>query len=294
MPGPRFAPLSAGLLLLAGTLLGCDTADKNSAAPFDSLPIKVGFKIGRPGMSDLTHNGSFDGFEPHVALKVLQESLGRSYTSLTVTTANWKDALSDGKVNHNKVDLVIADISEQESLKTDYDLAGPYLQTPLGVLLKASDSTPIGKAEDLRPLAVCVQENTTAYATLQLNGGLPPVVQPDLDACMARLNDGTAQAVLADYVVLQGIAVNSGTGTEHTYRVARDAHIGKAQQLMMVLPKGHQKACELLRKAIADYLQDTDWTTSLKQNLGLGDFTNEEIRDTFRPVTTSVGNRCSA
>ncbi|MFD7641233.1 substrate-binding periplasmic protein [Kitasatospora sp. NPDC059795] len=285
--------MSAGLLLLATTLLGCGT-DKNSAAPFDSMPIKVGFKGYRPGMSDLPRNSPFTGFEPHVALKVLQEALGRDYTSVTVTTADWQDALGDGRINHNKVDLVIADISEQDGLKGKYDLAGPYLQTPLGVMLKTTDKTVITKAEDLRPLSVCVQEKTTAYATMQLNGGTPPLTEPDLDTCKDRLNDGTVQAIVADYVVLQGIAVNSGTGTQHDYQVPRNVHIGKSQQLMMVLPKGHQKACEMLRKAISDYLQDIDWAASLKQYLHLDEFTDKEIIDIFRPVTTSVGDRCSA
>ncbi|MGW4380884.1 substrate-binding periplasmic protein [Kitasatospora sp. NPDC004531] len=292
MHAPRPVRLAACLLLLAAAAFGC--SDDSKPDPFDSDPIKVGFKDGRPGMSVLTGKGNYDGFEPHVAQKVIQELLHRDFTSLPVTTANWKEALLDGNTNHNKVDLVIADISERADLKKDFDLAGPYLQTPLGVLLKASDTREIKKAEDLRPLAVCAQERTTAYDTLVDNGGRPPVTGTDLNFCMDRLNDGSADAVLADYVVLQGIAINSGTGTSHAYRVPRNVHIGRPQYLMMMLPKGHRKACELLRQAIADYLKDTDWTTTLKQDLGLDDFTNEEIRDTFQPITTSVGDRCSA
>ncbi|MFD8598714.1 transporter substrate-binding domain-containing protein [Kitasatospora sp. NPDC059646] len=289
---PRPARLAACLLLLSAAAFGCSEDSKPD--PFDADPIKIGFKDGRPGMSVLTGKGDYVGFEPHVAQKVVQGLLHRDFTSLPVTTANWKEALLDGKTNHNKVDLVIADISEQDSLKNDFDLAGPYLQTPLGVLLKASDSREVNKAEDLRPLAVCAQEYTTAYNTLVANGGRPPVTATDLSGCIDRLDDGTADAVLADFVVLQGIAVNSGTGTSHAYRVPRNARIGRPQYLMMMLPKGHRKACELLRQAIADYLNDTDWTTTLKENLGLTDFTNEEINDTFHPVTTSVGDRCSA
>ncbi|MFD5566057.1 transporter substrate-binding domain-containing protein [Kitasatospora griseola] len=292
MHTPRPARLTACLLLLATAAFGC--SDDSEPDPFDSDPIKIGFKDGRPGMSVLTGKGTYVGFEPHVAQKVVQGLLHRDFTSLPVTTADWQEALLDGKTNHNKVDLVIADISERDDLKKDFDLAGPYLQTPLGVLLKASDTREINKAEDLRPLAVCAQEKTTAYSTLVNNGGRPPVTATDLTGCMDRLNDGTAEAVLADYVVLQGIAINSGTGTAHAYRVPRNARIGRPQYLMMMLPKGHQKACELLRQAIADYLKDTDWTTTLKEDLGLDDFTNKEINDIFQPVTTSVDDRCSA
>lgn len=292
MHAPRPVRLAAGLLLLAATALGCSSG--GDPAPFESLPVKVGFKIDRPGMSDLTGQGTYDGFEPHLTMKVLG-SRNLDYTSLTVTTANWQDALSDGKANHNKVDLVIADVSEREDLKQDFDLAGPYLQTPLGVLLKAGDTRTVAKAEDLKPLAVCVTEKTTAAATLQEIGPRVTVTEAGLKECLARVDDGTADAVLSDYLVLQGVAVNSGSGGQRAYRVARDAHIGKTQYLMMVLPKGHRKACELLRSAINDYLQDPDWMNALRQNFGFGpDFTNDELRDTFKPVTTSVGNRCSA
>jgi len=287
----RATRLAFCLLILAATAAGC--GPHNPPDPFDSNPVKIGFKDGRPGMSDLTSKGNYDGFEPHVAQKVFG-LLQRDFTSLPVTTDNWRDALLNGKTNHNKVDLVVADISERDELKHDFDMAGPYLQTWLGVLVKADNDEPIKKVEDLRSVPVCVQEKTTAYQTLQDADIKPPVTATDLKGCMDRIKDGTARAVLADYAVLQGIAVNSGTGTQHDYKVVRDTWIGRPQYLMMMLPKGHQKACELLRQAIADYLQDTDWTTTLKQDLGLDDFTNEEIRNRFQPVTNATSDDCSA
>ncbi len=292
MHTPRSVRLAAGLLLLTATAVGC--SGDGSPSPFESLPVKVGFKIDRPGMSDLTDKGVYDGFEPHLTMRVL-DSRKIDYTSLTVTTANWVDALNDGKANHNKVDLVVADISERDSLKQEFDLAGPYLQTPLGVLLKADDDRTVAKSEDLKPLRVCVSANTTASAQLQDIGPRVTVTGADLKECLARVDDGTADAVLSDYLVLQGVAVNSGSGGRRAYRVARDAHIGKTQYLMMVLPKGHQKACTVLRQAINDYLQDPDWMIALRTYFGFGpEFTDKELRDTFKPVTTASGDRCSA
>ncbi|QKW19231.1 transporter substrate-binding domain-containing protein [Kitasatospora sp. NA04385] len=284
--------LAAGLLLLGTAASGCSGGGDDP--PFDSLPVKVGFKTDRPGMSEFTDKGVYDGFEPHLTMKVLG-SRKLDYTSLTVTTANWEDALTDGKANHNKVDLVVADVSERDSLKRDYDLAGPYLQTPLGVLLKAGDTRAVAKSEDLKPLRVCVTGGTTAEAQLKDIGPRVTVTGTDLRECLARVDDDTADAVLSDYLVLQGVAANSGGGGQRAYRVARDAHIGKTQFLMMVLPKGHRKACELLRGAINDYLQDPDWMNALRTSFGFGpDFTDKELRDTFKPVTTSAGDRCSA
>ncbi|MFE1318497.1 transporter substrate-binding domain-containing protein [Kitasatospora phosalacinea] len=291
MPAPRPARLAVGLLLFATAASGCSGDEPK---PFDNLPVKVGFKTDRPGMSEFTDKGVYDGFEPHLTMKVLG-SRKIDYTSLTVTTANWEDALTDGKANHNKVDLVVADISERDSLKQDYDLAGPYLQTPLGVLLKADDTRTVATSDDLKPLRVCVSPGTTAEAQLRDIGPRVTVTGTNLKECLARVDDDTADAVLSDYLVLQGVAANSGSGGRRAYRVARDAHIGKTQFLMMVLPKGHRKACELLREAINDYLQDPDWMNALRSSFAFGpDFTDKELRDTFKPVTTSAGDRCSA
>ncbi|MFK0189669.1 transporter substrate-binding domain-containing protein [Kitasatospora sp. NPDC090308] len=291
MHSPHSVRLAAGLLLLATAASGCSD---DTSKPFEDLPVKVGFKTDRPGMSEFTDKGVYDGFEPHLTMRVLG-SRAIDYTSLTVTTANWEDALTDGSANHNKVDLVVADISERDSLKQDYDLAGPYLQTPLGVLLKAGDTRTVAKSDDLKPLRVCVSGGTTAEAQLKDIGPRVTVTGADLKECLARVDDDTADAVLSDYLVLQGVAANSGTGGRRAYRVARDAHIGKTQFLMMVLPKGHRKACELLREAINDYLQDPDWMNTLRSSFAFGpDFTDKELRDTFKPVTTSAGDRCSA
>lgn len=297
MPIPRPLRLAVVLALLAPAAAGCGGGDKPA---FSSDRINIGFKGDRPGMSEFTDKGTYDGFEPHLATMVTGTipvgSKRLSYTATPVTTANWEDALLDGQANHNKADLVIADISERDDLKKEYDLAGPYLQTPLGVLLKADDTRTVAKAEDLRALRVCVSTGTTAEAQLNEIGGLPPVHGENLTQCLARVDDGTADAVLSDYLVLKGVAANSGSNGRRAYRVARDAHIGKTQFLMMVLPKGHQKACEQLRKAINDYLQTPDWMNSLRRyfDFAPADFTDKELRDTFQPITTSAGDRCAA
>ncbi len=295
MPIPRPVRLAAGLALLATAAAGCGGDDP----AFSSNRINIGFKDHRPGMS-YSSDGVYDGFEPHLANAVVGmitvDGKPLTYTAAEVTTANWQDALGDGRTNSNKVDLVIADISERDDLKKDYDLAGPYLQTPLGVLLKADDTRTVTKAEDLKALRVCVSADTTAEAQLKEIGGLPPVLGKNTEQCLARIDDGTADAVLSDYLVLKGVAANSGSNGRRAYRVARDAHIGRTQYLMMVLPKGNQKACEQLRKAISAYLQTPDWMNSLRRyfDFAPADFTDQELHDTFQPTTTAASDRCSA
>ncbi|MFJ5924108.1 substrate-binding periplasmic protein [Kitasatospora sp. NPDC092948] len=306
MARSRFALLSVGLLLLAGTVAGCDTTGGTSAAPFDSIPIRVGFKDGRPGMSAL-NDGSWSGFEPHLAQRVLKDALGRTYTSVPLGVGTWKGALSNDKANNNTVNLVIADISEGKDSE-GYDLAGPYLLTPLGVLLKDKDQTPVKDMNDLAPLTVCAQKDTTAAHTLDESH--PQYSRAtNLDECLKQLDRGTVRVVVADFVVLRGIAHNLRYPTDPAdpaapadpqdlgrpkYRAPRDVYLGRPQQLMAVLPPLHQQACKLLGRAIADYVQDTDWLTSVRTYAGLDDFTDQEIINTFRPPTTQAKDTCAA
>ncbi|MFB6893644.1 substrate-binding periplasmic protein [Kitasatospora sp. NPDC056327] len=261
--------------------------------PFDRK-IQVGFKTAAPGLSVQAEDGIYRGFEPSLVNAVLG-SAGVKYSSAPVSATSWEDALKDGDTNRNGVDLVVADVSVTDGRKSDFDLAGPYLQTPLGALTQAAHPAVVQQQEDLIPLRVCTVAETTARSLVDEE--VKPKVSVDGKSpqdCLGHLDDGSADVFVSDYLVLRGMAVNLKSNGQSPY-VMTEGTFGKMQLLVAVLPKGHSEACEWLRVRLDTYMKSQAWVAGLRSYLGFGsDVSDDNLRQRFQPTTSSASGYCDA
>lgn len=283
------AVTAAAVLPLA--LAACSSGPERPA-PFDRT-VRVGFKTAAPGMSVQDPNGIFQGFEPRLVAKVLGDA-GVPYSSVPLSAQTWQDALPDGNTNHNGADVVVADISDTAEREQNFDLAGPYLKTPLGALTLAAHPVAVQRQEDLTPLRVCTIAKTTARALI--DNEVKPKVSVDAlfpDDCLKALNDGTADVFVSDYLVLRGMAVNVKVNGQAPYAMA-DGRFGKVQTLVAALPPGHTSACQWLRGRLDAYVKSQAWATELRSNFAFGpDVSDDNLRQDFQPLISASDNLCA-
>ncbi|MEU8580233.1 substrate-binding periplasmic protein [Streptomyces abikoensis] len=263
-------------------------------APFDGT-VQVGFKPTAPGMSEfLGTSGNFQGFEPKLVEHVLGDA-GVEYNSVLVTAESWQDALGDGNTNHNRVDLVVADISDTAGREKGFDMAGPYLKTPQGALTSAAHPAVVKRQEDLAPLRICTVANTTSRALVDKE--VKPRVRLDGHSpqdCLDDLNNGSADVFVSDYLVLRGIAMNKRENGKHPYALT-EGKFGRMQYLMAVLPKGHTQACQWLRGRLDKYIKSSTWVAEMRSNFSFGtDETDGNLRQDFQPLISTADNLCTA
>ncbi|MEE1784569.1 transporter substrate-binding domain-containing protein [Streptomyces sp. SP17BM10] len=279
-------------VVLPLVLVACSSGPVRPA-PFDGT-VRVGFKTAAPGMSVQDPNGIFRGFEPRLVAKVLGDA-GVNYSSVPLSAQTWQDALLDGNTNHNGVDVVVADISDTADREQKFDLAGPYLKTPLGALLPAAASTiKVQRQEDLSGLRVCTIARTTARALI--DNEVKPKVSVDAlvpDDCLKALDDGTADVFVSDYLVLRGMAVNVKVNGQTPYVMA-EGRFGRVQTLVAALPPGHTSACQWLRGRLDAYVKSQAWVTELRSNFNFGaDVTDDNLRQEFQPLISVSDNLCA-
>ncbi|MFF2041958.1 transporter substrate-binding domain-containing protein [Kitasatospora sp. NPDC058170] len=289
----RLRPLAVAVVLSLAPAAACSSGP-DRPAPFDRR-IQIGFKSAMPGMSDQLSNGIFRGFEPRLVERVLGDA-GVQYTSVLLAATTWEDALDDGNTNHNGVDLVVADISNTDERKGRFDLVGPYLKTRLGALMPAAHPTVVRRQEDLTPLRVCTVANTTARSLIEKE--VKPRVPVDGQShqqCLERLDDGSADVFVSDYLVMRGIALNLRTAEGKPRYAVAEGKFGKEQSLVAALPKGHGEACRWLRGRIGAYLNSQAWVDELRSSFSFGpDDTDANLRGEFQPVTSTADGLCDA
>ncbi|MFF4407494.1 substrate-binding periplasmic protein [Streptomyces sp. NPDC001404] len=263
-------------------------------APFNRT-VQVGFKAAAPGMSDYQYaDGIFQGFEPDLVGDVLGDA-GVQHSRVLVTAESWQDALGDGNTNHNRVDLVVADISDTAGREKGFDMAGPYLMTPLGALTSAGHPVVVKRQEDLVALRVCTVAKTTPRAFVEIE--VKPRVSRDGHSpqdCLQDLDNGSADVFVSDYLPLRGIAENKKVNGKRSY-VITDGKFGKTQFLVAVLQKGHTRACQWLRSKLDKYVKSLKWVDNLRRNFNFGtDETDDNLRQDFQPLISTSDNRCAA
>ncbi|MFC8451388.1 substrate-binding periplasmic protein [Kitasatospora sp. NPDC057223] len=291
MHASRRLPLLAVAVAVSLAPAAACSSGPDRPAPFDGR-VQVGFKTAIPGMSVQNADGIFQGFEPRLVEKVLGDA-GVKYSAVPVSAISWQDALVDGNTNHNGVDLVVADISVTDERRKKFDMAGPYLKTPLGALTSAAHPAAVRRQEDLVALRICTVAQTTARALV--DNEIKPKVSLDgqsTQQCLDHLDDGSADVFVSDYLPLRGIAVNLQVDGRLPYAIT-DGKFGKVQLLAAALPKGHAEACTWLRSRLDTYMKSQEWVTELRSSFNFGpDVTDGNLRQDFQPVTSTSDNLC--
>jgi glutamate transport system substrate-binding protein len=262
--------LALALILTVGTLPTVAACDRPQSVEFaagttmDRLHrsgrIRIGVKSDQPSLGFLNPaTNHHEGFDVEIATMVATE-LGLSRKRITFVTTT--SAFREQYLVNDKVDIVVASYSMNDSRRTVVGQAGPYFRTGQQLLVRRADKDLITRPEQIRQGRVCSVVGSTSTVRWQQLHGTAPVEEPTYTRCVQRLLTRSVDGVTTDGVVLLGYVAQLPTklavvGPEFSH----DAYgIG--------YPQGDRAFCEFLTGVIARAEQDGRWTKAFEETLG--------------------------
>ncbi|MFG2227488.1 transporter substrate-binding domain-containing protein [Streptomyces sp. NPDC048644] len=268
----------AALLALTALLAGA-CADPEPPSLFADGRVSVGVKNDQPGTGKET-SYKFAGFDITVARQVLAGVHAEPDFS-SVPSQDRSTVLT-----HHQKDLVIATYSITDKRMKAVDFVGPYATTSQGIMIRENEAATIRSRKDLKGKRVCTWEGTTSVKELDKPAydDIEDYPQHDASLCIKDLQDGTADAVSTDQMILYG------------FTQEKDAHLkvvpgilfGSANEYGIAMDKGHRADCLRLRDALRDYLTSTAWEQDFA--ISLPSIKDEEPhwQTDFKPTTESI------
>jgi glutamate transport system substrate-binding protein len=248
-------------------LSGCAPASTTSTVPpapspaigfFFTNPFTVGVKYDQPGFG--TNSGTdYEGFDVNLA-KELGNALNFTPTFVRVDDTNRETGMG---INFK---LVIASysITQGRAQGTDgappVDFAGPYLQSPEGLLVRAGG--PLDTSDpNIDHAKICVIKGSTPD-DIPLPNPRGKSTGTTYTDCLALLERGRTDAVLTDWLVLYGYV------QAHLYSNLNVVwtHYGEINQYGIGLPAGQKDACQAIARFLAGYVGTTQWASDLTAN----------------------------
>jgi glutamate transport system substrate-binding protein len=216
---------------------------------FTKGTITVALKNDQPGTSYLGGGYTWSGFDYDLAAYIARSQH---------VQMNAVDEPSDRRIpllESGRIDLVISTFSYTADRARQVSLAGPYLRTNQGVLVKTGD-TSIVKTADLKGKTVCAMTGSTSLDVIRRPGyGILPKEEPDFGTCVKDLRADRVQAISTDQVILYGYAQS-----DRSVRVVPDAVIGELSRYVVGLPPGHRADCAKVAAALRAFLGGPEWT----------------------------------
>jgi glutamate transport system substrate-binding protein len=223
----RAVAFGAVLALGLGALAACggDGGDGNEPTPeptvsfaagttmarlHDAQKITIGTKFDQPGFGLANLDGVPEGFDVEIA-KIITTELG-----IPVENIEWVESPSrvrEEYIETDRVDLVVATYTINDSRKERIDFAGPYYVAGQQIMTRADDDS-ISGPEDFRSgeKKVCSVTGSTPAANIvsYLKDQTTQLVLFDTyDKCLDPLRNGDVDAVTTDNVILLGYVSRS-------------------------------------------------------------------------------------
>jgi glutamate transport system substrate-binding protein len=227
--------------------------------------IRVGVKFDQPGFGLRDPDtDAIDGFDVEIAQLLAQrlfggtkeEAAGRIDFVETVSL-NRAPFLQD-----NKVDMVVATFTINETREQLVDFAGPYY-VARGDIMVRDETDNIRSVTDLNGKSVCTARNSTYAETIDREAPLANVQpQATYSQCVDALRSEDVDAIATDNVILAGLAAANGdefrlvgtTFSEDPYGVA--------------IEEGEQEFQAFLSNALQEIIDEGDWATAYEETLG--------------------------
>ncbi|MEZ4552743.1 MAG: glutamate ABC transporter substrate-binding protein [Dehalococcoidia bacterium] len=225
----------------------------------ESGRLTVGVTFDQPGfgLEDAT-TGRLDGFD--VALgRAIGDALGLDEEQVSFVEVQSGTRIPS--LNEGRVDLVIATMTITEERRREVDFSRPYFLAGQSLLVRR-ENTSIRSVGDLNGRIVCtVPESTSERNVRERAAQAELLTLEDFGACVAALNDGRAEAVTSDDVVLAGFAredpslkLAGGVFSKEPYGVA--------------LKQGQAELVEFVDGVIESMLEDGRWERLYEEHLG--------------------------
>jgi glutamate transport system substrate-binding protein len=174
--------------------------------------LRLGTKYDQPGFGLVGLSENPEGFDVEIA-KIIAEELGIPEDKIEYTEA--QSAVREELLETDRVDLVVATYTINDTRKERIDFAGPYYVAGQHLMVKADDNSITGpdsfKAGDKK---VCSVTNSTPAGNIVqylANETEQLVLFGGYQECVDALTAGDVDAVTTDNVILTGfIARNEG------------------------------------------------------------------------------------
>ena len=207
----------------------------------DAGEITVGVKFDVPpfGAKNPT-SGDVEGFDIDLA-KAIADELG--------VEAKYIEALSDNRIAFLKdgtADLILSTMTITAERDEEIDFSEPYFVAKGRILVKKSD-TSISGVDDLAGKNVCTALGSTYEETLKKQAPKAKLKLVDgYSECLELIQNGGADAVSTDDVILTGMIIQDDTLQARRRRGADDRalrrrHQGRRHGVQGVRRRGHRE-----------------------------------------------------
>ena len=215
--------------------------------------IVIGVKDDQPGLGYYDENTkAYTGFDVEIAeLIAARLGFGRSQVQFVpIESANRETALQN-----NSVDLVVASYSYTAKRAQVVDFAGPYFQTPEGLLVR-SDEPNVKTMDSLTGgNQVCSTSGSSSYAVISSLTSAQPVSRNTFSECVSALRQHSVDGVFTDLAVLAGYAAQD---PQHL-RLLEVPNAGKPQLYGIGLQLGDDTLRDKIDEILKTAEQDGTW-----------------------------------
>lgn len=253
-----------------------------SARAYFSNPVPIGVKFDQPGFS-VGKLGAFDGFDIDTADYIAS---ALHFTPGSYVEVNDTDR---GPMLGTSVKLVIATYSitagrEHGVDGAPIDFVGPYLTTPDALLVKRGGNY-AKNDPNLDGATVCtLQGSTTGPHAASLQSGVTIITASDYSQCVQDVEDGDADAVFTDSIILSGYAEDA----QYPGLVVEPTQYGSENQYGIGLPHGEVAACRALIPVIESFVASPAWETYFKAEFTDVESSDQTWQQDYKPSPSSI------
>jgi glutamate transport system substrate-binding protein len=234
-----------------------------AAKCISSSAVVVGVKADQYGTGYLdVRNYSYSGFDVDVASYISGELFNATPVFLPVSSDTREPVLSSCAIRFFAATYTIT--PQRQRL---FDLAGPYLVTYQGVMVRSGRRSPhIATLSDLDGKQVCVVGGGS-QAEQVLEDSVPgviPKVVGTYSTCLAQLRDGYVDAFSTDLAILYGYLTDPANAG---LQIVKGLTIGNPIYYGIAFRKSDHALCLQAAAAIAEMITSKVWQTDIEADL---------------------------
>jgi glutamate transport system substrate-binding protein len=230
------------------------------AAIVEAGELRVGTKIDQPGFGLANTAGEPEGFDVEMA-KLIAAKMGLTEDQITFTetvSANREPFLVE-----DRVDIVAATYTINDTRKQLIDFAGPYYEAGQDIMVAAGNPEGIEGPDDLAGVSVCSVEGSTPAENIRTNYPEAELVLYDAySKCADDLRNGNVAAVTTDNVILTGFVAGDPDAFELVGNPFTEEPYGIGVQ------KGEDDFRDFINDVLEESFEDGTWAEAWDNTAG--------------------------
>ncbi|MEV4842470.1 transporter substrate-binding domain-containing protein [Micromonospora matsumotoense] len=212
----------------------------------------IGVDGDQPGFSLVTGVGKYDGFDAEFVQWLVDQHKWNA-RPFVVAAKDREQVIQEDSAGET---IVISSYSITDKRRKLVGMAGPYLKTRQGVLVRAGEKR-VRSTNDLRVLSVCTVTGTTSEEQLREQDVTRLTLLDGFEECVGLLKSGRVDAVSTDLLILYGFVKAEKGAVE----VVPDLTFGKSEEYGIGFKLGDTAMCVLLTDSIKAFIDSGTWRT---------------------------------